>query len=114
MFREEGLCFRVSYPADFFGKEKTRRKRRGNRPENGIKIETTKYNAYEVHCPVCGAVSRGAFPEPVNGTRQYGPRLRAYMVMLLQYGMVGMKRLGIIMQSLFGVNISEGTIAATV
>jgi transposase len=78
-----------------------------------IKIETTKYNAYEIQCPACGAVSRGAFPESVSGTQQYGPRVRAYMVMLLQYGMVGMKRLKIIMQSLFEMNISEGTIAAT-
>jgi transposase len=36
------------------------------------------------------------------------------MIMLVQYGMVGMKRLKIIMESLFGVRVSEGTIAAAV
>jgi transposase len=79
-----------------------------------IKIETTKYTAYERECPKCGTVSRGTFPEDVRGAQQYGPRLRAYIVMLLQYGMIGMKRLKIIMKALFGVSISEGTIAATV
>jgi transposase len=79
-----------------------------------IKVETTKYNAYERRCPACGTVNRGVFPESVSGTQQYGPRLRAYMVMLLQYGMLRMKRLKIIMEALFGIRISEGTIAATV
>jgi transposase len=79
-----------------------------------IKVETTKYDAYQRQCPKCGTVSRGVFPEAVSGTQQYGPRLRAFMVMLVQYGMVGMHRLKTIMESVFGVRISEGTIAATV
>jgi transposase len=87
---------------------------RGIRPENVIKIETTRYDAYEVQCPCCGTVNCGTFPETVSGTQQYGPRLRAFMVMLMQYGMLSMNRLKIIMKSIFNVNVSEGTIAATV
>jgi transposase len=79
-----------------------------------IKVETTKYDAYQRRCPKCGTVSRGIFPGEVSGTQQYGPRLRAFMVMLVQYGMVGMRRLKTIMESVFGVRVSEGTIAATV
>jgi transposase len=79
-----------------------------------VTIETTIYESHEKVCPCCGTVSRGEFPGTITGTRQYGPRMRAYMVMVLQYGMVGMRRLKAIVAALFGVRISEGTIAATV
>jgi transposase len=78
-----------------------------------VVVETTRYDVYERRCPCCGTVSRGELPERIRGTQQYGPRLRAYMVMLLQYGMVGMRRLKIILAALFGLRISEGTIAST-
>ena len=99
---------------DLSGQEAKRIESRYEHEIPEVKIETTKYNTYERRCPKCGAVSRGEFPESVTGTQQYGPRLRAYMVMLLQYGMVGIKRLKIIIAALFGLRISEGTIVSTV
>jgi transposase len=99
---------------DLHGQEGKRVESRYEHEIPEVTVETTRYDVFERQCPQCGTVSRGGFPERVTGTQQYGPRLRAYMVMLLQYGMVGMQRLKNIIAALFGVRISEGTIASTV
>jgi transposase len=79
-----------------------------------VKIETTVYESREKVCPRCGTASRGEFPETVKGTQQYGANLKAYIVMLSAYGMVGMRRIKALLESLFGVKISEGSIAGAV
>jgi transposase len=98
---------------DLHGQEAERIETRYEHEIPEVTVETTRYDVYERRCPSCGTVSRGEFPGAITGRQQYGPRLRAYMVMLLQYGMVGMKRLKIIIGALFGLRISEGTIAST-
>jgi transposase len=77
-------------------------------------METTAFESYEKTCPCCGTVSRGEFPEPVKSTQQYGPNLRAYIVMLAAYGMVSMGRLRALLRGIFALEISEGTIAGIV
>jgi transposase len=79
-----------------------------------VTIETTAYESHEKVCPQCGTVSCGEFPETVKGTQQYGAHLKAYIVLLAGYGMVGLRRIKAILESLFGVRISEGSIAGAV
>jgi transposase len=75
-----------------------------------VTIETTVYESHEKVCPRCGTVSCGEFPDGVNGTQQYGANLKAYMALLAAYGMVGMRRIKALLESLFGLRVSEGTI----
>jgi transposase len=79
-----------------------------------VRIETTVYESREKACPCRGTASRGEFPETVTGTRQYGANLKAYIVMLSAYGMVGMRRIKALLELCFGVRISEGSIAGTI
>jgi transposase len=79
-----------------------------------VAVETTVYESHEKTCPCCGTVSRGELPEAVRSTQQYGPNLKAYLVLLAEYGMVGFRRIRGILGSIFGLRISEGTIARVV
>jgi transposase len=79
-----------------------------------VRIETTVYESQEKTCPHCGTASRGEFSERVRGTQQYGANLKAYIVMLSTYGMVGMRRIKALLESFFGVRISEGSIAGAI
>jgi transposase len=77
-------------------------------------VETTAFENHEKVCPTCGAVCRGKFPEVVGSTQEYGPNLKGYIVLLAGYGMVGIRRIQALLGSIFGLRISEGTIAGTV
>jgi hypothetical protein len=79
-----------------------------------IAVETTAFENHEKVCPCCGTVCCGEFPETVGSTQEYGPNLKGYIVMLAGYGMVGVRRIRALIGSIFGVGISEGTIARTV
>jgi transposase len=79
-----------------------------------VVVETTAFENHEKVCPVCGTVCRGEFPESVGSTQEYGPNLKAYLVMLAEYGMVGFRRIQALIGSIFGLGISEGTIARAV
>jgi transposase len=50
----------------------------------------------------------------VKGTQQYGAKLKAYIVMLSAYGMVGIRRIKGLLESFFELRISEGSIAGAV
>jgi transposase len=55
----------------------------------------------------------GAFPEEAGASQQYGPNLKALIVLLSESGMVAMKRVAEILEAILGIRLSEGTIANT-
>jgi hypothetical protein len=79
-----------------------------------VMMETTSFESYEKTCPCCGTVSHGDFPEPMRGMQQYGPNLKAYIVMFTAYGTMSMGRLPALMRGIFAQEITEGTIAGIV
>jgi hypothetical protein len=64
--------------------------------------------------PVLREGKPGEFPETVKGTQQYGANLKAYIVLLAAYGMVGVRRIKALLGLFFGVWISEGSITRAV
>jgi transposase len=79
-----------------------------------ITIKTIAYEQYETKCPHCGKTSRGGVPENVRGTFQYGAQVKALLVLLVEYGMIGMGRVRDIFEWVFGIRLSCGTIAGAV
>ena len=56
----------------------------------------------------------GAFPEYISGTQQYGPMIKALIVLLNQYGMTAINKIKKLLDALLGIEISEGTISNTI
>jgi transposase len=79
-----------------------------------VKITTTVYEVFEKTCPYCGEVVSGTFPESVKSTQQYGANIKAFIVLLNQYGMTAINKIKTILESLFGAKISESTIVSTI
>jgi transposase len=79
-----------------------------------IKVVTTAYEVYEKTCPHCGEVVSGTFPATVTSTFQYGPHVKAFIVMLSHYGMVAMNKIKDLLKSLFDIHLSEGTIVSAI
>jgi transposase len=49
-----------------------------------IRIKTIAYEQYETECPHCGKTSCGVFPEEVTGKFQYGAKVKALIVLLVE------------------------------
>jgi transposase len=79
-----------------------------------VEITTTAYEAQEKICPHCGTVTSGAFPESVTGTQQYGPNVKALILLLSQFCMTAFNKITNFLDSLYGIKISEATIANTI
>lgn len=73
-------------------------------------LEVTQYDRYRKACPCCGTVTRSAFPEWVEARMQYGPRVASTISYLWARHMMPMNRLTEMMNDLFGVTISQGTV----
>jgi transposase len=68
-------------------------------------IET---RTHEVECPQCHTLQRGALPEGLEPTRQFGPRLEATVVYYKQEQHLSYERLVETLRDLWGVELSEG------
>jgi transposase len=77
-----------------------------------VHVEVTEHQAEIKRCPACGGQSRGQFPPGVKRTVQYGANLRSYVIYLKDYALLPYGRLGQMMQDLFGIPLSSGTLAA--
>ena len=75
-----------------------------------IVLRTVRIDLIQKDCPCCGTKNLGAYPEGVNGPKQYGPNLKALVVMLVNYGMVSIERTQEILAGALGAAISQGTI----
>jgi len=76
-----------------------------------IAVEVTEHVVETLACPKCGAKVKGVFPENVKARVQYGPRLNAFATYLMVYQLMPFERCSRLFGDLFGVNISQGTLA---
>lgn len=75
------------------------------------KIEATEHQVETVGCPYCGYSNAAEFPEDITAPVQYGPHLKSIGVYLLQYQLLPYERTGELIEDLFSVPISTGTLA---
>jgi transposase len=86
------------------------RERRQVRDLPRIRLGVTEHQALHVRCPACQAVSVGTFPAEAPSRAQYGPRLRAFAVYLLQQQFVPYGRVRELLADLAGASLSLGTL----
>ena len=79
-----------------------------------VTLEVTEHQAEVKHCPHCGEVSQGEFPEEVSQETQYGPRVRSQMVYFNSYQLVPLERTAEIIADLYQQEVSEGAVLAAV
>jgi transposase len=75
-----------------------------------VRLVIREHRALHVRCPRCEQVSVGAFPAEVPSRAQYGPRLRALAVYLLEQQLVPYARVRELLADLFGTSVSLGTL----
>jgi transposase len=80
-----------------------------------IDIAPIKVNVIEHHgeiktCPHCAQKNQGSFPAQVNNRMQYGSRLKAMMVYLMEGQLLPSERVCQLLSDLLGVVVSEGTL----
>jgi len=75
-----------------------------------IRLQITEHQALHVRCAACQRVSVGAFPSAAASRAQYGPRLRALAVYLVEQHFVPYARVRALLADLVGVELSLGTL----
>jgi transposase len=90
------------------------RERRQVRDLPRVRLMVTEHQALHVRCPHCQAVSIGAFPAEAPSRAQYGPRLRAFAVYLVQQQFVPYGRVRELFADLAGAALSSGTLLSWV
>lgn len=73
--------------------------------------EVIEHQAVQKVCPFCQTVTAGEFPAEVAHSVQYGPRTKAAAVYLQTYQLLSYERTVEALNDLFGVALSEGTLA---
>jgi transposase len=76
-----------------------------------VQVEVTEHRAEVKRCPGCGREVVAEFPADVPYVVQYGQRVHAATIYLKDYGLLPYGRLRQVMQDLFGVRLSGGTLA---
>jgi len=79
-----------------------------------IAINVIEYINEEKTCPTCGKHITMEFPYEAKATQQYGPNLKAFIVLLAETGLVAMNRLAEILEAVSGIKISSGTVVNTI
>lgn len=75
-----------------------------------LRLRITEHQALHVECPSCRAISVGTFPVAVPSRAQYGPRLRALVVYLVEQQLVPYARVRALLADLFDAHLSLGTL----
>ena len=78
-----------------------------------IRYVITEHRAMESTCS-CGKIHRGTFPDGVNAPMQYGPKIDGVAVYLTQQHMLPVQRTSELINDLFGLSFSEGTVQQAV
>lgn len=86
------------------------RERRQTHEVPPVRLQVTEHQVLHVRCPVCQAVTAGGFPADVPSRAQYGPRLRALAVYLVEQQLVPYGRVRELLSDLFGAELSLGTL----
>jgi transposase len=79
-----------------------------------VRLHITEHQALHLRCPACAQVSRGAFPAEAPSRVQYGPRLRALAVYLVQGQFVPFGRTQQLLSDLLGVQLARGSVVGWV
>jgi transposase len=75
-------------------------------------LVVTEHQALRVRCPSCQAITAGAFPAEVPSRAQYGPRLRALAVYLVQAQFIPLGRVQQLLGDLVGLRLGRGTLVS--
>lgn len=76
-----------------------------------IAVHVTEYQIITRRC-ACGTTNTAPAPDRVNAPVQYGPRIAAVMVYLYMGQFLSKKRTADALSDLFGIPVSDGTVAA--
>jgi transposase len=71
-----------------------------------VRLQVTEHRAAHGTCPTCGLLREAAFPVEVPSRIQYGPRLRALVVYLVDQQLVPYARVRELVADLFGQSLS--------
>lgn len=74
-----------------------------------IKIKVIEHRAEVKKCPKCRRKNTGKFPEGITNTVQYGEKVKAVAVYLTQYQLIPYKRSTELIDDMFGISLSQGT-----
>lgn len=76
-----------------------------------VQLHVTEHRALRLRCPACQRLSDGAFPAEAPSRAQYGPRLRALAVYLVEQQLLPYERACEVLADVCGAALSEGTLA---
>ena len=79
-----------------------------------LRLRVHEHQAVHVRCLACQRVSVGTFPAAVPSRAQYGPRLRALAVYLVQGQFIPFGRTQQLLTDLFAVRLARGTVVGWV
>jgi len=79
-----------------------------------VTVKVTAHESLVVECPFNGTRQKGAFPEELKASVQYGENLQALAVAMNTVGAVSVNRTHEILAGVFGIPLSTGTISAMV
>jgi transposase len=75
-----------------------------------VRLLVTEHQALHLRCPACQTVNVGTFPTEAPSRAQYGPRLRALAVYLVEEQLVPLGRVQQLLCDLLGVQLGRGTL----
>ncbi len=75
-----------------------------------VKPVVIEHRAKKKTCPFCGWENLGKFPEHIDQTIQYGPRVKAYASYFNQYQHIPFKRLQEIFYDCYHLSLSQGSL----
>jgi transposase len=102
------VCRACQTPLD--GEPVVLRERRQVHELPPLRLVVREHQALHVRCPACQTVTVGVFPAEAPSRAQYGPRLRALVVYLVEQQLVPYGRVQELLADLFGARLSEGTL----
>lgn len=74
-----------------------------------IKVKVIEHRAEVKKCPKCRRRNTAKFPDCVTNTVQYGDKVKAVAVYLTQYQLIPYKRGTELINDMFGIKLSQGT-----
>jgi transposase len=77
-----------------------------------LSLVTREHRVQQKVCPDCGFATMAAFPAEAQTKVQYGPRLKALGVYLLDFQLLPYQRLAALLADLFDASFSAGTLFA--
>jgi transposase len=75
-----------------------------------LRLEVSEHQAEVKCCPTCGMENQGQFPAAVRHPMQYGPVLKGVMVYLMEGQLLPSGRTCEVLDAVFEVAVSEGTL----